>query len=373
MLKVAIVGCGKIADSHASQLGRIKGCEIVGVCDREELMAKQLFQRFPIKQYFTDFDELMREAEPDVVHITTPPQHHVALAKKCLQAGAHAYVEKPFSLNTKEAVELIDLAQRQGLKITPGHDDQFSHVARRMREQVRRGYLGGPPVHMECHYCYPLSSEYAAALFGDANHWVRKLPGRLLHNIISHGIARVAEYFESSEPQVIAHGFTSPFLRNIGETEIIDELRVIISEGNHRTAYFTCSSQMRPTLHQFRIYGPKNALFLDQDTEILLKIKGSRYKSYAEKFIPPVNIAGQCLENLIKNARTFLAADFHMKSGMKYLIESFYTSIMEGTPLPISYREILLTSRIMDAIFAQLSVQLISQFEHVRDADSFQL
>ena len=50
MLKVAIVGCGKIVDSHASQIQRIKNCEIVGVCDREPLMAQQLFKRFPIKQ-----------------------------------------------------------------------------------------------------------------------------------------------------------------------------------------------------------------------------------------------------------------------------------------------------------------------------------
>ena len=44
-----------------------------------------------------------------------------------------------------------------------------------------------------------------------------------------------------------------------------------------------------------------------------------------------------------------------MKSGMKYLIEEFYRSIVQGTPLPISYREILLTAKIMDDIFAQLN------------------
>src|SRR2546426_6706302 len=57
MLKVAIVGCGKIADAHASQIQRIKGCEIVGVCDREALMARQLSERFPVKRYFTDLTD----------------------------------------------------------------------------------------------------------------------------------------------------------------------------------------------------------------------------------------------------------------------------------------------------------------------------
>src|SRR5213080_3726896 len=95
MLKVAIVGCGKIADVHASQLQRIKGCEIVAVCDREPLMARQLSERFSVKAYFADFIDLLRQSRPDVVHITTPPQSHFSLAKLCLEYGAHVYVEKP--------------------------------------------------------------------------------------------------------------------------------------------------------------------------------------------------------------------------------------------------------------------------------------
>ncbi len=55
-----------------------------------------------------------------------------------------------------------------------------------------------------------------------------------------------------------------------------------------------------------------------------------------------------------------MARDFHPKTGMKYLIESFYRSIVEDTPVPIPYREILLTARIMDRIFAQLSSQQLS-------------
>ena len=72
MLKVAIVGCGKIADSHASQIQRIKGCEIVGVCDREPLMARQLYERFPVKRFFGQLMDLLSNARPDVVHISTP-------------------------------------------------------------------------------------------------------------------------------------------------------------------------------------------------------------------------------------------------------------------------------------------------------------
>jgi predicted dehydrogenase len=357
VLKVAIVGCGRIADAHASQIQRISGCEIVGVCDTEPLMARQLFERFPVKQYFSDLTELLHEARPDVVHITTSPESHFDIAKLCLDRGCHVYVEKPFTLTEEAAQRLIAFANQKGLKLTAGHDLQFSHAARSMRTLVKNGYLGGGPVHMESYYSYSLERGYAQTLLGDKNHWVRRLPGKLLHNVISHGIARIAEFLRSESPEVIVHGFTSPLLRSLGETEIVDELRVIITEEKRTTAYFTFSSQMRPAIHQFRVFGTKNGLVLDHDQQTLIKLRGARFKSYLETFVPPMIFAQQHVGNLIRNVKTFLARDFHTMSGMKYLIEAFYRSIMDGTPVPIPYREILLTARIMDGIFEQLSTR----------------
>jgi predicted dehydrogenase len=317
-------------------------------------MAKQLHGRFRVNRYFSEVAELLSETRPDVVHITTPPQSHFALASQCLEQGCHVYVEKPFTLNTEEAEKLIALARQKGLKITVGHDDQFRHAARRMRQLIQNDYLGGSPVHMESYYCYELANNaYARSLLADKQHWVRRLPGGLLHNIISHGIARIAEFLPIDTPQIIAHGFVSPALRKMGETEFFDELRVIIL-ADYTTAYFTFSSQMRPSLHQFRIFGSRNGLLLDSDNETLVTLRGERYKSYLEQFVPPVTLAGAYLRNSLGNMRKFCVGDFHPKAGMKHLVESFYNSVTNDSPLPIPYREILLTSRIMDAIFSQL-------------------
>ncbi len=72
-------------------------------------------------------------------------------------------------------------------------------------------------------------------------------------------------------------------------------------------------------MHQLRLYGPKNGLILDQDHEILIKLRGQKFKSYADMFIPPALFAKQHLGNLLTNVRLFLGRDFHMDSGMKYL------------------------------------------------------
>lgn len=364
MLKIAIVGCGKIADDHAWAIHLTDGVRITAVCDREELMAHQFAERFSVGQTFSDLPTLLREAKPDAVHITAPPQSHYPIALQCLNAGIHVYIEKPFTPEIDQAVELVRTAEQHGLILTVGHDRQFCNASQRMRALIRKGYLGGPPIHMESYYGYDLGyGSYAKALLGDQQHWVRKLPGRLLHNIISHGVARIAEYLSTESPEVIALGFSSPSLRRMGENQLIDELRVIIAEEQRTTAYFTVSSQARPLLNQFHVFGPSNGIIMDQQKQTLIRHTGRAYPSFAEQFIPPLNFAGQYMSNLTSNMSLFLRNRFHHKSGMRFLINEFYRSIRGETPPPIPYREILLTTRIMDSIFRQLN-----QSERLKDS-----
>jgi hypothetical protein len=80
------------------------------------------------------------------------------------------------------------------------------------------------------------------------------------------------------------------------------------------------------------------------------------HKSYLKYFIPPFQYAGQYIGNFSGNFRKFIKKDFHLPNdaGLRILIESFYNSITTGAPLPLSYREILLTTKIMDQIFTQI-------------------
>lgn len=358
MINVGIIGCGKIADSHAAQIRRIPGAEIIGVCDREPMMAEQMAERFNIGSLFSSAEEMLHSLKLDVVHITTPPQSHHSLGKMCLEAGCHVYIEKPFTLDAAEAMELIEHANLNQRMIMAGHNAQFTHAMVRMRDLVKRGYLGGRPIHMESIYCYEFGNEsYARALLGNKDHWVRLLPGSLLQNIISHGISRIAEFIEGDDPIVIARGFTSPFLVGIGEPDIIDEVRVIIQDHNDTTAYFTFSSQIGPVLHQFRLNGRKRSLIVDDDQQVVIQLDDKGYKSYLRYFAPPLQYAKQYIDNFSRNVRSFVWGDFHLpfEAGMRRLIESFYRAVMKQGPLPISQKEILVTTKIMDAIFRQVS------------------
>jgi len=354
MLRIAIIGCGKIADQHVLSCRRIVGCEVVALCDREVLMARQLGERFGIAACFDDAAEMLRSAKPNVVHITTPPQGHFSLAKQCLEAGSHVYLEKPFTVTAPEAEELIRLAENRGLKITAGHNLQFTLEMLEMRRLVAQNFLGGKPVHLESHFSYDLGdASYVGPLLGNRKHWVRQLPGQLLHNILSHGIAKLCPFLDD-RVEIIASAHQSAQLQRLGGEEILDELRVLIRDASGTTAFFCFSTQLKPGLNQLRICGPVNSITVDHASGSLLRHVKKSYKSYLTYFVPPLKNAKQHFRNACVNFANFLNGKLHQDSGMKELIESFYQSIQSQGPPPIPYREILLTARIMDEIFGQI-------------------
>jgi predicted dehydrogenase len=355
LLRVAIVGCGKIADQHMSALQRVTECRVVGLCDRELLMAEQLGERFHISACFSDFSEMLQTTAPDVVHITTPPQSHYSLARQCLENGRHVYLEKPFTITAKEAESLVELANRQNLKITAGHNLQFTREMLEMRRLRHQGFLGGKVWHVESHFSYSLDDTiYVGAVLDSTNHWVRQLPGQLLHNIVSHGIAKLAEFLDDDLAEVVASAHQSERLRNIAGAEVLDELRVLIRDERGTTAFFCFSTQIKPALNQLRICGPANSMIVDHASGSLFRNRNRSSKSYLAYFIPPLMAAREHLRNLRLNVTNFVCRRLYQDFGMTELIARFYESIRSNGPPPIPYREILLTARIMDEIFSQI-------------------
>ena len=354
MLRIAIVGCGKVADQHVQAIHRIPECEIVSLCDRELLMARQLGERVGVSNCFSDLREMLETSVPDVVHITTPPQSHFSLAKRCLESGSHVYLEKPFALSAEDVKSLIQLATTRHLGITAGHNYQFTLEMLEMRRLVAQGFLGGKPIHLESYWSYDLGDlNYVAAVLGNRSHWVRQLPGQLFHNIISHGIAKLAEFLDDELSEIVALADQNPELRRLGGEDVLDELRVLIRDRNGTTALFCFSTQMK-RLNQLRIYGPAGSIMADIITGSLVRSQNRSYKSYLTYFVPPLKNAGEHLRNLRLNVTNFIRRRLHQDFGMKELIERFYDSIRKNGPPPIPYREIILTARIMDEIFAQI-------------------
>lgn len=354
-MKAAIIGCGRIADQHATHLKRMAECDLVAVCDAEPLMAEQFAERFDVPRTYDDAEFLLERERPDIVHITTPPFGHFELARNCLRSGSHVYVEKPFTVTAEEADALLELAVEQNRKITVGHHLQFNHEAQEMRRLVSDGALGGAPVHVESLQCYDLSDSYAQSFLRDPSHWLHRLPGGLLQNLISHGVARIAEFLTGDSPHVTAYSATSAGMKAYGSAGIPDELRAFIVDDNGTTANFTFSTQIRPRQNELRVYGPTNTIIVDYAHRTLVTSPARPYKIQLAYFLPPLALARQYRKNGFRNVRRFLKKDLHVDSGMNHLIRRFYDAVITDSPPPIPYPEIFRTARIMDSMRGGIS------------------
>src|SRR5437016_8483078 len=305
-LRTAIIGCGKVADQHVLAMQRIPDCKLVAVSDRELLMAKQLAERFGVERCFCDSRELLEICKPDVVHVTTPPQTHFSIAKQCLEFGSHVYLENPFAITAAETEALIRFAESRALTTTVGHNYQFTLEMLEMRRLVKQGFLGGKPVHLESYWSYDLGDlSYVGPVLGNRSHWVRQLPGQLFHNIISHGIAKLAEFLDDELIELVATAHQSPHLRSLGGQEILDELRVLIRDKNGTTAFFCFSTRIKG-LNQLRVCGPAGAITADILSGSILRNKSRSYKSYLTYFLPPLKSALEHFRNARHNIANFL-------------------------------------------------------------------
>jgi predicted dehydrogenase len=362
-LKIAIVGCGKIADGHIEEIQKMPAAAtVVAVADLELLMAEQIAVRYGVARPYDDLDALLRAEKPDVVHITTPPGSHLPLAMKAMDAGAHVYVEKPLTLRYADAKTLIDHALRAKKKLTIGYSYLFDPPALAMRDLIARGVLGAP-VHVESFYGYNLAGPFGSAILGDGAHWVHRLPGKLFHNNIDHILYKLPEFLPDDRPDaafaadplgglaVTAQAYLRR-ARRFGDArdEMLDELRFTIT-GGPASVYGTFSSHIKPTGHFARVYGTKNTLHVDYANRCVTLDAQTTLPSAIGRLVPAFDQGLQYLREGGKNLLRFAQSDFHYFSGLHRLIGMFYESIVNDGPPPIPYRDILRISALIDEIF----------------------
>jgi len=105
-VRVALVGCGRIARNHVEAIARVDGLELTAVCDSDTERARSVGEAAGVPS-FTSFDEMLREASCDAVAICTPSGLHPAQGIAAARAGKHVISEKPMAISLSEADELV--------------------------------------------------------------------------------------------------------------------------------------------------------------------------------------------------------------------------------------------------------------------------
>lgn len=123
MVKIGLLGVGKLGKIHLTQLLALPQAEVVGFYDPNEKVAEDVSQQFQVKR-FPDAESLLQAC--DAVDIVTPTPSHFSLAEQAIRSGKHVFVEKPMCSTLSEAEALVKLVSEAHLCFQVGHVERFN-------------------------------------------------------------------------------------------------------------------------------------------------------------------------------------------------------------------------------------------------------
>ena len=141
MVRVAVVGLGKMGLSHLAIIKAHPNVEVAAVCDATGYVLDVL-NKYTGVRTFTDYDAMLRDAELDAVIIATPSSMHGPMVRKALDQGLHVFCEKPFSVDSQEADELAALAVEKGVVNQVGYHYRFVGAFQEVKRLLELGAIG---------------------------------------------------------------------------------------------------------------------------------------------------------------------------------------------------------------------------------------
>ncbi len=340
-LRIAIIGGGAIAEQqHIPSLLKIKGVEIVALCDKNKDLAKQVSERFGIGRCYVDFPEMLDKEGVDIIDICAPPQSHLALSTQAMAKGCHVLMEKPMALSLKEADQMVAEAHANRVKLCVVHNELFMPAILKARSMVSKGVIG-EIVGINIKDTMPRDRD----LVMDKEHWCHKLPGGIFGEMLSHPIYLASAFLDNLEPVVV-------YSRKTGNRDwlVADELRVVL-ENKDSLVTLTSSVNMPDDTMVLEIYGTKGNLYIDVWGAVVIRYGLGREGRLAHAY-----------ENIRWGIQEFtgtLHTVYNIVSGRHHhghytLIKRFIGSLQTGDEPPVSMESAREAVRLYELITRQI-------------------
>ncbi len=144
-IKVGIIGCGGIANGkHMPSLSKLSDVEMVAFCDIVLEKAEKAKEKYgtPDAKVYTDYQELLKDPEIEVIHVCTPNRSHAPISIDSHHAGKHVMCEKPMAKTAEDARKMVAAAKETGKKLTIGYQHRHKPESIYLKSVIDRGDLG---------------------------------------------------------------------------------------------------------------------------------------------------------------------------------------------------------------------------------------
>ena len=356
-LRVALIGCGIGAEIHASAIKSYKGAKIVGMADlnRGKLMA--FGERHGIDGHFTDFEEMIEQVKPTVVHIVTPPRTHAAITKDVLARGCAVLVEKPMCMDEAEADSMIEAARSNGRSLCVMHNHMFDSAIQKADDLVRSIPGNDPYLVRVTYFVEGRKLKEEGDL--DPNHWIHRLP--------------LGIYGEHGAPHVLY--ILLKWLKRasdltISEMEVNASMNGVTRLWNVTVSSERCMGVMalgdNTTIGQFAV-----ELFTPFMV-IKLNLLDLTWTIYRERRIgvTPSRMAASVEESVRRlcssagNLAAIVTGRLKRRPGHRALIRAFYDSIRNRLPPPVPPEEGREVVRVLKCIENRLKAEHVTERDH---------
>jgi predicted dehydrogenase len=322
-LRVAIVGAGRMGYWHGRAAHRL-GAVIVGIADPNADRAATLARALGVPSAATDAADFLQANCVDAVHICSPLSTHAALARRSIECGIHALVEKPLAKSADETKALFDLASSKGVVLCPVHQVAFQDGV-------------ADAMHAIDDLTDPSVIEIRICSAGGVGHTERDLD-EIAGEILPHPLSVLRKLWPNTDwkPELWSVSHSRP-----GE---------VLVSGEYAGALLSIliSMHARPTCFEMMVCGARGAIQLDFFHGFAVRHDGrvSRMRKILRPFSATVKLFGAASANLLSRAIRGEAA----YPGLRNLIQAFYAAARDEGPSPISADEAIRVAAARDRI-----------------------
>lgn len=140
--KIGIIGTGVMSERMADTICQMQSAELYAVASREEEKAKAFAEKYNATKYYGNYEALLEDSEVQLIYIATPNHLHYEQARACIQHGKPVLLEKPFTLNERQAQALIDLAEMHQVFLCEAMWVRFMPLMERLKKDLEQGRIG---------------------------------------------------------------------------------------------------------------------------------------------------------------------------------------------------------------------------------------
>ena len=138
---VGIIGLG-FGRAHIPAF-QANGAEVVAVCQRDQATARAVADKYGVPQVFDRWQDMLAQAQPEIVVIASPPHLHHAIALAAFAGGAHVLCEKPLAMTAAEGRDMVEAAARAGRIGMTCFNWRFPAAMQRFHAMVEAGHMAG--------------------------------------------------------------------------------------------------------------------------------------------------------------------------------------------------------------------------------------